>query len=87
MNAPLMEDVDLVRKLGSRVGPPAIVPLPIITSSRRWQKLGFMRTTLQNWCLLIAFSLGAEPHKLALWYYGRTAQARKQSTCEPQQKA
>ena len=44
---PLLEDVDLVCRLRKH-GPPALVRKPIITSARRWQRLGFIHTTLLN---------------------------------------
>ena len=44
---PLLEDVDLVCRLRKR-GPPALVRQPITTSARRWQRLGFLQTTIIN---------------------------------------
>ena len=69
MEAPLMEDVDLVRRLYRTAGPPVIVPQPIVTSARRWQRLGFLRTTLTNWTILCAWRCGVDPARLAAWYY------------------
>lgn len=69
MRAPLMEDVDMVEKLRKRCGPPLIVPCPVVTSSRRWQRLGYARATLLNWCTLGLYKLGVSPARLAVWYY------------------
>ncbi len=44
---PLLEDVDLVCRL-RKLGPPALVRQPITTSARRWQRLGFLQTTIIN---------------------------------------
>ncbi|KAK9811265.1 hypothetical protein WJX72_000876 [[Myrmecia] bisecta] len=64
---PLMEDVDLVRRL-RRLGPPAIIRQPIVTSARRWQRLGFVRTTLLNQLILVAWRLGVKEERLSAWY-------------------
>ncbi len=44
---PIMEDYDLVKRLRKH-GPPAIIPHALHTSGRRWQTVGFLRTTLTN---------------------------------------
>ena len=44
---PIMEDYDLVKRLRKH-GPPAIIPHALHTSGRRWQTVGFCRTTLTN---------------------------------------
>jgi rSAM/selenodomain-associated transferase 2 len=65
---PLMEDVALMRRIkraGGRVG---FIPEPVITSARRWELEGILYTTLRNWILLSAYTLGAEPDKLAKYY-------------------
>ena len=67
---PLMEDVDLVRRLRSRYGAPVIVPGAVLTSSRRWDRLGFVRTTLLNQAIMAAWAMGTPPETLASWYYG-----------------
>ncbi|KAK9813789.1 hypothetical protein WJX73_009951 [Symbiochloris irregularis] len=64
----LMEDLDLVRRLNRHEGPPVIVPAPVQTSSRRWQKLGLLRTTLTNQVLILAWLCGIPESTLARWY-------------------
>jgi len=72
MEAPLMEDVDLVRRLQRRFGPPAIVPQAILVSARRWERLGYGRTALLNWWIMAAYKFGCSPKTLARWYsWGR----------------
>ncbi|RME38144.1 MAG: hypothetical protein D6788_08010, partial [Planctomycetota bacterium] len=39
----------------------------VLTSARRWQKHGVVRTTLRNLACLLAFRLGVDPHRLARW--------------------
>jgi len=65
---PLLEDVDLVRRL-RRVGCLAVIPVPVVTSSRRWKKLGVWKTTWINQMILAGFLLGLPPRILARWYY------------------
>lgn len=64
---PLMEDFELVNQLRRR-GKIALVPAAVMTSGRRWQKLGVLRTTLINQIIIIAYLLGISPNRLANWY-------------------
>ena len=64
---PIMEDFELMRRLKSR-GKIAIAPVSVLTSARRWQKLGIFRTTLINQLIIIGYFVGIPPHKLASWY-------------------
>lgn len=64
---PLMEDFELVRQLRQQ-GKIVIIPTAVVTSGRRWQKLGVFRTTLINQIIIIAYLLGVSPQKLADWY-------------------
>lgn len=70
---PLMEDIDLSRRL-KRIGPPACLRERVTTSGRRWDRHGFWRTVLLMWRLRAAFAMGADPHTLAR-RYGYTARA------------
>ncbi len=63
----LMEDVLLMRKL-RRVSPVALLPGPLYTSARRWEKHGVVRQTLRNWAILTAERLGVSPDRLAEYY-------------------
>jgi rSAM/selenodomain-associated transferase 2 len=64
---PIMEDVELIKRL-RRCGRVVVVPLPATTSARRWQRLGFWRTTWINQKILLACRLGVPPQRLARWY-------------------
>jgi rSAM/selenodomain-associated transferase 2 len=64
---PLMEDVDLSRRL-KRLSAPYRVRTPVVTSSRRWEKNGIFRTILLMWALRFAFAVGVSPTVLARWY-------------------
>lgn len=64
---PLMEDIVLSRNL-KRLGSPACLRERVITSGRRWEKHGVVRTILTMWRLRLAFSCGADPNRLAVAY-------------------
>ncbi len=66
---PLMEDVDLVRRLRRR-GRMAFSRVPILASARRWEHDGWMRRTGLNLLLLLAYAAGVPPARLAHAYYG-----------------
>jgi rSAM/selenodomain-associated transferase 2 len=64
---PLMEDVALSKALKS-ISPPACIPDCVITSGRRWQKHGTLRTILLMWWLRFAYFMGVDPGRLARQY-------------------
>ena len=64
---PLMEDVVLSSRL-KRIAPPVCLREYVVTSGRRWEKHGVMRTILMMWRLRTEFFFGADPHKLAVRY-------------------
>ncbi len=64
---PIMEDFDLVCRLRKR-GKVVTLRQPVITSSRRWQSLGTLRTTLRNQMMIAKFILGVSPQRLADFY-------------------
>ena len=64
---PLMEDVAFSRA-AKRVGEPLCLSPHAITSGRRWEQRGVMRTILLMWRLRLAYSLGAAPARLAHLY-------------------
>ena len=67
-NLPIMEDFIFIRQLKS-LGKITIIPNPVITSGRRWQKLGVWKTTLLNQGIVMGYWLGVSPERLARWYH------------------
>lgn len=67
---PLMEDVDLVRRL-RRAGGLFTSASPIVTSPRRWERDGWFRRSARNVGLAARFLFGASPARLAQRYFGR----------------
>ncbi|MBU2712705.1 TIGR04283 family arsenosugar biosynthesis glycosyltransferase [Zooshikella harenae] len=67
---PLMEDIDLCSRLRQQ-GKPVCIPVPVITSSRRWEQNGIFRTILLMWWIRCCFYFGTAPEKLWRKYYMR----------------
>lgn len=66
-DVPILEDVDLVRRL-RRCGPLAFPAAHAMTSARRWEEGGFLRTTLLNWLVVVLGSAGFPRRRLARLY-------------------
>jgi rSAM/selenodomain-associated transferase 2 len=64
---PLMEDVELSKRL-RRLGSPCCLRQALVTSSRRWETRGVLRTILLMWTLRAAYALGVSPQRLARLY-------------------
>ena len=64
---PIMEDLVLVRSL-QKQGRIGLAQTPVITSDRRWRKLGIWQTTLINQAMVVGYGLGLNPQTLADWY-------------------
>jgi rSAM/selenodomain-associated transferase 2 len=65
---PLMEDIDLMRRLpryGRRV---LLRHYPVTTSARRFVERGIVRQEALNVALVAAWFLGVKPQRLAKWY-------------------
>ena len=61
---PLMEDVELSRKLRA-IAPPACLRAKVATSGRRWERRGVMRTILLMWWLRWRYWRGESAARLA----------------------
>lgn len=61
---PLMEDVDLARRLG----PVSVLPVAAITSAAKYRAHGWLRVGARNLWFLLRFLGGADPEKLAARY-------------------
>ncbi|MCX7164882.1 MAG: TIGR04283 family arsenosugar biosynthesis glycosyltransferase [Rhodocyclales bacterium] len=64
---PLMEDIALSTAL-KRWAAPVCLRETVITSARRWEKHGVLRTVLLMWWLRATYFLGASPARLAMRY-------------------
>ena len=64
---PLMEDVALSKRL-RKVMPVNCSALSLITSARRWQHRGVLKTIVLMWWLRLAYAVGVSPARLRQWY-------------------
>jgi rSAM/selenodomain-associated transferase 2 len=60
---PIMEDVDLVRRL-HETGRLWRASNVAVTSARRWERLGWVRVTVQHLRLILLYFLGVAPERL-----------------------
>jgi len=65
---PLMEDVEFIRRL-RKIGKLAFIPVPVITSSRRYTETGSLRAILKNKLVSFGYYLKVSPSRLAQFYY------------------
>jgi len=61
---PLMEDVDLVRRLPR----PALLGVDAITSAARWRRDGWLRRSARNLAIVTLWRLGMSPERAARLY-------------------
>lgn len=61
---PLMEDVDLVRRLGR----PHVLAADAVTSAVRWRRDGWARRSVRNLLCLGLYGLGASPERIDALY-------------------
>ncbi len=64
---PIMEDVEIVRRLCRNRGLDRI-EAPVITSARRYRSEGPFRAWVRNAALISLYSLGVSPWVLSRWY-------------------
>ena len=63
---PMMEDVDLVRRIGRRRL--AYLATPAVTSAVRFRRAGYLPRMLRNLCCLLLFSFGVRAETVARLY-------------------
>ncbi len=63
----IMEDFELIRRLRKK-GKIITLPAPVLTSSRRWQNFGILKTTLINQLIVIAYYIRIPPNTIARLY-------------------
>ncbi|MGE5789267.1 MAG: TIGR04283 family arsenosugar biosynthesis glycosyltransferase [Syntrophaceae bacterium] len=65
---PLMEDVEIMRRIKERGDRIAILPEAVATSARRQEKEGVVYCTLRNWTIITLYLLGMPPERLVRFY-------------------
>ena len=63
----LMEDVEFSKQM-KQLGPPACLREKVLTSARRWESRGVLRTVVLMWRLRLLYFLGASPERLLRLY-------------------
>jgi rSAM/selenodomain-associated transferase 2 len=64
----LMEDI-AISKMLKRISRPVCLQQRLVTSSRRWQQNGILRTILLMWTLRLLYFFGVSPERLVRIYY------------------
>ena len=65
---PIMEDVDLMKRIRRKGGRIRIIPEKVSTSPRRYEREGVLACTFRNWALQALFAVGVSPERLAKRY-------------------
>ncbi len=65
---PIMEDVDIMRRIKKRGDAIQIIGMRVQTDPRRWEKEGLVFGTLRNWTLMVLYLMGVSPHRLVRYY-------------------
>jgi rSAM/selenodomain-associated transferase 2 len=65
---PIMEDVEFVRRARRSGARMKILDSTVQTSCRRMEAEGVVKRALQNWMMIILYTLGVKPEKLVRFY-------------------
>lgn len=74
---PLMEDVELMRRIKRSEKKIRIFYDRVMTSPRRWEKEGVIYCTVRDWTLRILYLLGMSPNRLVKYYKNGYGSPRK----------
>lgn len=66
---PLMEDVELMKRVKRSGGRIIILSEAVTTSSRKWETEGVIYTILRNWIIQVLYLLGMPAQRLVRYYY------------------
>jgi rSAM/selenodomain-associated transferase 2 len=68
----LMEDIEISKRAGKKIGSPINLRAVVDVSPRRWQDKGYARTILLMWKLRLQYWQGASAERLHAIYYAKT---------------
>jgi rSAM/selenodomain-associated transferase 2 len=68
LEVPVLEDVELMRRIKRLGGKICILDERVRTSARRWEQEGVFYCTLRNWVIVGLYLLGVSPNRLARFY-------------------
>ncbi len=87
---PIMEDIALGRRL-RRAGRMTFIRSGLVTSARRWDANGILKTTLINWWVTVLFFFRVSPQRLRRthdrWLAGGTPRRDKPEIIPPKRKS
>ncbi len=63
----LMEDISLCAKL-KKIKPPICLNAKVVSSGRRWEQFGVLKTILLMWSIRVRYFLGEDPETLSVLY-------------------
>ena len=66
---PLMEDVELMRRVKRQGGRIIVLPDAVTTSSRKWETDGVFYTIIRNWIIQVLYLFGMSARRLIKHYY------------------
>ena len=66
---PLMEDVELMRRVKRQGGRIIVLPDAVTTSSRKWETDGVFYTIMRNWIIQVLYLFGMPARRLIKYYY------------------
>lgn len=67
-DVPIMEDVEIMRRIKRRGDKIVFLPRSARTSARRWKKEGVIKCTIRNRLLVTLYAAGMDPQRLARFY-------------------
>jgi len=68
-NMPLLEDMEIMKRLKKEGYSTKLIKDCVMTSARRWETRGYIKTTIQNRVITLLYMLGISPEFLYEWYY------------------
>ncbi len=68
---PLMEDIELMKRIKKRGDRIIIFNEAALTSSRKWKAEGIIFTIIRNWTIQALYMFGFPPERLVKYYYKR----------------
>lgn len=71
---PFLDDYEMTRRIARR-GRIIISRKVVVTSGRRWEALGVVRTTIMNQLIICGYHLGVPVSRLHRWYRGALTRA------------
>ena len=66
---PLMEDVEMMKRVKRQGGRIIILPEEVTTSSRKWETDGVFYTIIRNWIIQVLYLFGMPARRLIKYYY------------------